>query len=397
MTQKSKLLTKKGAASLFIVVFSILLFTILALSFMRIVLRGNQTATENDLSQSAYDSAVAGVEDAKRALVAYTRQCASCIETGVCDETCTTLKTSFSGQDCDVVKNVLSGTSGIDEEILQTGSYDGLRQAYTCVKVAYDTPDYIGEFKSVEDNYLISLRSPAGSVNVNKLRINWFSQEDLTQDRTVDLPSVTSIGGLPASDQWPSTRPPILVAQLFKISDLTNYDIDSSVHPKQPASWNLTLFPTSDSVEIADFRKDSRRGYRAADNAPVSDAPVVGVRCQNLDSVKYACSALIDLPEPITASNDNYFLRLSKRYFSKANFQVEMLNTASGDPILFSGVQPAIDSNGRADDFFRRVEARVDSSLLGNFPLPVGGVEVAKGDFCKDLYIADIMSRSNCQ
>ena len=58
----------RGAVSIFIVLFTALLVTIIATGFIQLMLRNQQQSVNSDLSQSAYDSALAGVEDAKRAL-----------------------------------------------------------------------------------------------------------------------------------------------------------------------------------------------------------------------------------------------------------------------------------------------------------------------------------------
>ncbi len=59
---------QRGAVSIFAVVFSALLLTILTVGFIRLMVSAQQRAINNDLSQSAYDAALAGVEDAKRAV-----------------------------------------------------------------------------------------------------------------------------------------------------------------------------------------------------------------------------------------------------------------------------------------------------------------------------------------
>ena len=60
--------SKKGVASLYAVVFATILFGVITLSFVRIILSEARQSDDDELSQSAYDSALAGVEDAKRAV-----------------------------------------------------------------------------------------------------------------------------------------------------------------------------------------------------------------------------------------------------------------------------------------------------------------------------------------
>ena len=63
--------TKKAAASIYIVIFTTTLLGVIALSFTRIMLAESLRTTNYSLSQSAYNSAQAGIEDAKIVLLRY--------------------------------------------------------------------------------------------------------------------------------------------------------------------------------------------------------------------------------------------------------------------------------------------------------------------------------------
>ena len=72
--------TKKGMASLYVVLFATILFGVITLSFVRIIISEVIQSSNDDLSQSAYDSALVGVEDAKIAVNRYYQ----CLSRGVC-------------------------------------------------------------------------------------------------------------------------------------------------------------------------------------------------------------------------------------------------------------------------------------------------------------------------
>jgi Tfp pilus assembly protein PilX len=68
---------KRGGISMFLVVIVGSLVALMVASFMRLVVRDQSQASNLDLSQSAYDSAQVGVEDAKKFMDLYSSNCAN--------------------------------------------------------------------------------------------------------------------------------------------------------------------------------------------------------------------------------------------------------------------------------------------------------------------------------
>src|SRR5690606_19178527 len=119
----------------------------------RLMMKDQQQATYSDLSESAYDSAMAGVEDAKRLLLLddECRSGTAAVSADRCDdiEAALTPATGESQTECDtlVQGEVVGETDG--ETVIQQHVGDGaskLDQAYTCVKVSLNTDDYLGSF-----------------------------------------------------------------------------------------------------------------------------------------------------------------------------------------------------------------------------------------------------------
>ena len=119
MSRKTQINTKKGAVSLYVVVFFAVVVGVITLGFIRIVINNSIAAVNADLYLSAYDSAMAGVEDAKIALLKY-HDCLSQGEVagsaasapGTCPRIIYEMEKGIRENSCDVVQKVL----GRDQE-----------------------------------------------------------------------------------------------------------------------------------------------------------------------------------------------------------------------------------------------------------------------------------------
>ena len=151
---KKLLTTKRGATSIVVTIFAILLFSIIVIGFVRLTLSEAGQTSNSDLSKSAYDSALAGVEDAKVALLKY-HECLDRYQEGGSDINCKeiieAMQNGIKNQDCNTVANVLSRTTDeqkgvtiqeVKNKNLDQGRGADMVQAYTCVTLREDLSDY---------------------------------------------------------------------------------------------------------------------------------------------------------------------------------------------------------------------------------------------------------------
>jgi hypothetical protein len=344
-----------GSVSLFVVIFATLLITVVTVGFIKIMVNDQKQASAANLAQSAYDSALAGVEDAKRAIVDYRTNPGA-------------VNITNWGSTCNAVMDRLyDGASDASEIKIQNGSnVNLLNQSYTCVKVKLDTPDYLGVL--VQDNYKIIPLKANGSFKY--INIDWFSSADLMG---VSEPELSSGFTLKNKSEWSVSTPPIMRAQVidggsgFKMSDF-GY--------KTSNNKSLFLYPLSIGSNTADLDID--------DNVNAIGSPK-GVGCSSLATKGYACSTKITLKNEISARSELAFLRLGAIYNS-AHYRVTLVN-AAGNIVNFHEVQPEVDSTGRASDLFRRVASRVELGDV-DFPYPEAAVNLS-GNFCKTFMITN--------
>jgi len=373
---------ESGAVSLFLVVFAMLLITVVTLGFLRIMLNDQQQASDNDLSKSAYDSSLAGVEDAKRELIYYRTVCGTG-DTALCNA----IRNRINSDVCNVgVSDVVDVTA--NKEVLvqqqQSANDKNLNQAYTCVKINLDTPDYLGTIQA-NTSKLIPLTS---SSEFTTVKIEWYSEDDLgAKTKTVNLlnPAANETP-LYLQSNWVAARPSLMRAQLMQVgSSFTLSDFDVKTGITQSNADTVFLYPTGQTgvarnvVEPLSFNDDIHQDPSVT--GPGSPEPV---RCSgNLDGGGYACSVELELPQAVGQSGNarTAYLRLTP-FYNATHFRISL-----GQGAEFNGVQPSIDSTGRANDLYRRVESRVDL-INTTFPFPEAAVDLT-GNLCKDFLVTD--------
>jgi Tfp pilus assembly protein PilX len=368
---KKKINKQYGEVAIFVVIFAALLITVVTVSFVSIMIKDQQQASNTDLSQSAYDSAQAGVEDAKRAIL-------KCISEGSkCDMSTASV---INSPKCNVAIDTLGDVTNKDGTPVTVGN-SNMNQAYTCTTISLNTSDFLGTL-AVNQSKIIPL---IGTSQFNKIQIQWFTNNDLgsSYNGQVSLPGSSVLTPLFAQNSWTANIPPIMRTQLIQFGSsfkLTDFDATSN---NQSNSNTLFLYPAQSGSNSTDFSLDGQKNVNPGN--PGSPMPI---SCQsNFNFANYACTATISLPNPIGAGNRTAFLRLTSLY-NKTSYRVTLLNGVNN--IQFNGVQPSIDSTGRASDLYRRVQARVELTDI-NFPYPDAAVDLT-GNFCKDFMITDSSS-----
>lgn len=382
MSQKNNKQT--GAVSLFVVIFAALLLTVVTVGFVQIMLKDQQQATVNDLSQSAKDAAYAGVEDAKRLLL-LNQSCRD--NTAASTVNCAAITSALTpapGQnetECNTLSQAGIVGETNNETIIQQNVGDTaakLDQAYTCVKVGVNTDNYEDDL-DVNESTVVPI---TGVGEFDSVEISWFSRSDVsstTNDPTVEFPTTGPDVSLPpVGDSWQYNYPPLLRTQLIQTGDSFKLsELDDSQGGNRSNANTLFLYPSATGVENTDFALDARR-------VPTSSPQQV--RCNTtFDDANFACKVTITLPSPIDGNtvNRNAYLRLTALY-NGAQFSIKLKR--AGAEVLFNGVQPEVDATGRANDVFRRVKARV--KLSGEFSYPEAAIDMT-GNLCKNFSVTD--------
>lgn len=368
-----QLAKQRGITSIFIVIIAALLFAIIAMSFAGLMSRDQRRSTDDELSQSAYDSAMAGVEDAKRVIMA---------ARGGSSEA----QNAIAANECDTVQAANMAT-GDDEVIIQSSSSGGgqqLDQAYTCVKIS-----------SNSDNYLVNLEEMSSGIvplygvsSFDRLTIEWHTAAS-TSTSIDSLCGATSVSNTPLCQPGAvaaDTTPALLRANFItpgastRLSDLNDSEASQTVFLYPVVGGAGTVAVSLDAYDrLYDDYSNSAPGSLFINKPqPITCATSFGTS-------GYACRAEVTLADRIDAYSALSFLRLTAIY-AASDAKITLYNGSfdSDDMVQFSGVQPVVDSTGRANDLFRRVEARL--SLTSDINLPEAAIDTG-GRICKNFLV----------
>ncbi len=409
--------TKKGAASFYIVAITTLVLMVLVVSFATVITSEMERTTNDDLSQSAYDSALAGVEDAKIAYAMY-EKCKV-----VPEEECSTIvnwiEDDTQSDKCEMVAEILhKSTSGggvmIEEVNSSTGDVaNNMQQYYTCDKIKTELSDYRATLSSSTQAKVIKLKFANGVTAdmIDKVRVSWYSgtSETYTKDQAGDLTGNFINGKVRfplIGSQRAATPPTISVALVQTATAFLYNDFDASTSDGRTNRAMVYLVPTSssDTAGVAGNYEAAWDGSQniisanelAATNNKQSENLPYTVKC-GLGDTEFACSALLNLPEPVRGerNDDTFVFVVSLPYGTpETDFALEFLCKSTDSSCLrtsedeglgsgqvkLSGVQVEIDSTGRANDIYRRVITRMESATDSSFLSVLGPLELYGSD-----------------
>ena len=372
MGKKIKL-NKKGAASFYIVAIYTLVLVIIAVSFAAVIISEINRTSNDDLAQSAYDSAMAGVEDAKLAYYKY-RQC----EEGTGTD-CDMVRKAFNeNKGCDMVGRMLGriqdGSESTEVKIQESSVGDNnMQQSYTCVRL-YEPTDDVDTVTESNPIVVKQVKLESANKEVTHMRVSW---------------NVSSVEGeVTTNTEVPAIAIAIVqTADKFKLSEF-----DQTVTNDGGGYTNrgtVFLVPYSGSIASNDDIIDKgsngtiskEEGFLKSNNHEVKNKPFYVAR----DDASGPYSVQIELPCPVgtgyldngecSERNEETFTYAKSVVGGKGatDIRVQFCNgpcttgasegESDGDPsegnVIKSKMQIGVDSTGKANDIYRRVDVRL--------------------------------------
>ncbi|MBQ2695229.1 hypothetical protein IJG04_01140 [Candidatus Saccharibacteria bacterium] len=402
--QKIKQKFKKGVASFYIVAFSTLILVVIAASFAMVVVAEIQRTSNDDLSQSAYDAALAGVEDAKLAYSNYRRCIASKgvdyrpsdLSSGP-DVNCDDIIYWMQNPNCDMVGHMTGRLAKYESSEVavndtdNSGDENDTNQAYTCVQIQTTLSDYRATLNASNQVKVVKVEFKNTTADkITGMKLSWYMNREDTKYEFTNF-SGGRVTFQPTTSM-PVAAPPTLEFQLIQTAKNFNLNQVMGVSQGETTDRATMFFVPIDEDEsnMASSSKDKNyegiysggvNGVNAltakqivkSNDHYISNVPY-GTYCGDRSN-DFACAVQMTLPSPIGGerNNDTFMFVVALPYGEpETDFSLEFYtdngfenkNLAEVD-----GAQVVVDSTGRANDLYRRVEVRLETSDT-SFPYP---------------------------
>lgn len=407
--------TRKGMASLYLVAFTTLLLGIVTMSFARVMISESKQASNSDLSESAFDSALAGIEDAKTVIVMY-EYCLNNPTGEVGGINCGYVKgqmnAAFTNGNCDVIQKILGNGETVGEANSEAAGEvpvgENSNQYYTCVPISNDSPTYRAVLNEGTRSKVIPAKISDGKyAEVKGIELQWFTpaSDDSTRYMFTDTDK-NEINFIPfknkdaAMDGIGEKAAPILSFEIFQTDtdftmaelDLNNEDNTGTNHAmiilypdysKKGDAVTVNGHTPGTFVSAQDLLDASNKSNQAALNATAnynnSVVPKM-VTCGYADGGA-RCRATIEFPPTYgggSRAEQTFMFRVSLPYgVPETDFTIQpctKIDTAGdgvrycSETVGFTGAQYIVDSTGRASTLYRRIIARIETSPAPIFP-----------------------------
>lgn len=436
---------KKGAASFYIVAFATLILMIIAISFASIIISEVTRTSNDDLAQSAYDSALAGIEDAKLAFSNY-KKCLSKEGVEAKEPTegdqlsCSAIMWYMENPDCYMVSHIL-GRGKREEVAIQESTVLGnnMQQFYTCVKIYTKLNDHRTTLSPTDQIRVIKAQFSEGTnaSDIVTVRLRWFSDAN-AKNPNFTYTNLKDNGEGGQEVTFPSTgfaipesQPPVISLALIQTSDSFQME-DFDVTKGEQTNRGMLYFVPTDNIAAAKTNRAnnysagydegqgknviSKNGFLKSNDKTTRNLPYV-VYCPENSGQEFACTVDIMLPEPIngTRSNDNFIFVAGLPYGKPAtDISLEFLcedgktcsenvirttdedgniieETTSTNIATLEG-QIEIDSTGRANNLYRRVKSRLQSADAYDLSI-MGPLELLGNDKNSPLLSKDFATK----
>ena len=396
---------KEGAASFYVVAFSTLILMIIATSFAAIIISEVTRTMNDDLSQSAYDSAMAGIEDAKLAFYNYQ----NCLaqqngESGGMTSNCVgiidSMNSNNSGnEDCDMVAKMIGrGEEGVVIEESNTDSIgNNMQQAYTCVTMSNKVSNYWSTLSSSNLVRVFKAKFDDGvaASQIDRVKLSWFSEQDAINGKAYNNFENNKVvfRKTMGIDSKPASAPPTVSLAMIQTADtytMSDFDVTKDGRTNRAMVYLVPTESGSSGVagnhNVAANNTITAAQFAKSNDKTLENVPFT-VAC---NGTEFACSATIELPKPIGGErNDDTFLFAIGLPYGEPNTEISLEffgdgvqascvdedncddASSSDESLKLKDVQIAVDSTGKANDLYRRVSVRLDNKQ--DFSLSIMG------------------------